>query len=61
MEMGLLKYISFEEYKEKFKKNTITSNKNRNMTDEQIMTEMTAVVKAYERKNIKVGDKVGNI
>lgn len=61
MEMGLMKYISFKDYKEKIKQNITTSQKAKNLTNEQIMTEMDAVVKAYERKNGKAGGKIGNI
>ena len=54
-------YISFKNYKEKLKQNITTSQKVKNLTNEQIMTEMDAVVKAYEQRNGKAGGKVGNI
>lgn len=50
MEMGIIEYISFEDYKKKLKENITTSQKQKSLTDKQIISEMESVVKLYEKR-----------
>lgn len=61
MESGIMKYISFKEYKEKLVEKAKTKIKNDNLTDEQIMNHGLAIVAAYEKNQQKAGEKNGNI
>lgn len=59
MELGIIPYISFEEYKKKLKNKLTTAQEN--IDDKTILTEMNLVVEKYEKKQKKVGGKIGNI
>lgn len=61
MEMGLLKYISFEDYKKKLKENITTSQKQKNLSNKQIIDEMESIVEKYEKQKRKAGGIDGNI
>lgn len=61
MEMGLIKYISFEDYKKKLKENITTSQKQKNLSNKQIIDEMEFIVEKYEKQKRKAGGIDGNI
>lgn len=61
MEMGLIKYISFEDYKKKLKENITTSQKQKNLSNKQIIDEMESIVEKYEKQKRKAGGIDGNI
>lgn len=61
MEMGLIKYISFEDYKKKLKENITTSQKQKNLSNKQIIDEMESIVQKYEKQKRKAGGIDGNI
>lgn len=61
MEAGFMEYISFKEYKEKFKENAMKKQQNKILSDKQIIDEGMKIVEIYERNQQKAGDEVGNI
>lgn len=61
MEMGQIKYISFEDYKKKLKENITTSQRQKNLSNKQIIDEMESIVQKYEKQKRKAGGIDGNI
>lgn len=61
METGFLKYISFKEYKQKIKQKALSKQRNRNLSDKQIMQHGMEIIEMYERNQQKAGDKSGDI
>lgn len=61
MEMGIMPFMSFEEYKKKLKENTVQAQRNYMLTNEEIVEDGMKIMQIYERNQQKAGDKVGNI
>ena len=61
MEAGIVKYISFIEYKNKIKEQVNAKRNDNLLSDEQIINDGMKIMQAYERNQQKAGDKNGNI
>lgn len=56
-----MEFVPFKEYKEKILQKVQVNAKNNNLTDEEIIKQGLAIVKAYEKQQKKAGDTNGNI